>query len=54
MTRVKDNKFVVSALDSVLGPALEKATTEGLHIPTVILKVSQKLFSIHLTISLLE
>ena len=54
MTRVKDNKFVACALDSVLGPALEKARAEGLDITTVILKVCQKLFSISLTISLLE
>ena len=49
MTRVKDNKFVACALDSVLGPALEKARAEGLDITTVILKVCQKLFSISLT-----
>ena len=54
MTRVKDNKFVACALDSVLGPSLEKARAEGLNITEVILKVSQKLFSILLTISLLE
>ena len=39
MNRVKDNKFVYCAMDTVLGRALENARVEGLHLTTVIHKV---------------
>ena len=39
MIRVKDNKFVASALDGILEQTLEQARSKGLEITTVVHKV---------------
>ena len=48
--KVKDNKFVACAFESVLDRSLEKARSEGLRINTIIHKVCKKWFLLLLII----
>ena len=51
MIRVKDNKFVASALDGILEQTLEQARSKGLEITTVVHKVCRIVTFVYLTIA---
>ena len=51
MIRVKDNKFVASALDGILEKTLEQARSKGIEITTVVHKVCRIVTFVFLTIA---